>query len=332
MRTSPVSGNTPRVAVRAVVQELAGALLVNPTASTAALWERPPLRLDAVVNAPRGVSQAITVINVQFQSRDGIDSLAAGTNGWATVGAEVRGRRHSQASALADLVQTRQTVNATERIAVVGGFESFLFNDGLVDVLATLRGAPVPDNQTAVPGDGADRVNPDLRLLEPAALGYSVIDRGDAAATDHVVVNDDLEENAAGVQYAHIAADFPESARNSPLTATRVSDHDPLVASFVLNQAPMADPGGPYSAPEGGSVALAANGSSDPDGTHADLRVGPRWRRHLRRDRSRRHPRRRDRRDAAVLGRRGGRAADGDREPARVRRRADRHRRPSPSA
>ena len=107
------------------------------------------------------------MINVQLRSRDGIDSVAAGTRGWATVGAEVRGRRNRQASDLADLVQTRQTANATKRIAVVGGFESFPFNDGFVDVLATLRGTPVPDNQTAVPGDGADRVNPG----PPAARG-----------------------------------------------------------------------------------------------------------------------------------------------------------------
>jgi PKD repeat protein len=268
VRTSPVAGSTPRVAVQAVVQELAGTLLVNPDSSTGSLWESPPLRLDAVVNGPGGLSQAIDVINVQFRSRDGIDSIATGTNGWATVGAEVRGRRHNQASDLADLVQTRQTADPTERIAVVGGFESFLFNDGFVDVLATLRGTPTPDSETAVPGDGADRVDPDLQLLEPDPPGYSVIDRGDAAATDHVVVNEDLEEKAAGLQYAHIAADFPETDRNTALTPTRVSDHDPLVASFVLNQAPpMADPGGPYSTAEGGSVALDANGSSDPDGS-----------------------------------------------------------------
>jgi predicted extracellular nuclease len=267
VRTSPVSGSTPRVAVQQVVQELAGTLMVNPDASASSLWERPPLRLAAVVNGPSGLSQAIAVINVQFRSRDGIDSIAGGTNGWPTVGAEVRARRHNQASDLADLVQARQTADPTERIAVVGGFESFPFNDGFVDVLATLMGTPTPDNETAVPGDGADRVDPDLQLLEPDAPGYSVIDRGDAAATDHVVVNDDLEEKAAGLQYAHIAADFPETDRNTALTATRVSDHDPLVASFVLNQAPLADPGGSYSAAEGGSVALDANGSSDPDGS-----------------------------------------------------------------
>ena len=260
--------------MQAVAQDLAGALIVNPDTSTALLWERPPLRLDAVVNGPRGTSQAIEVINVQFRSRDGIDSIAAGTRGWATVGAEVRGRRHRQASDLADFVQMRQTTDATKRIAVVGGFESFPFNDGFVDVLATLRGTPVPDNQTAVPGDGADRVNPDLQLLAPDALGYSVIDRGDAAATDHVVVNDDLEENAAGLQYARIAADFPESDRNSPLTATRVSDHDPLVASFVMNHAPTADPGGPYSAAEGGSVALDATWQQRSRRHHGDLRSG----------------------------------------------------------
>ena len=255
VRTSPVSPSTPRVAVQAVVQELAGTL-----------WGHPPLRLDAVVNAPRGVSQAVEVINVQLRSRDGIDSIAPGTNGWPTVGAEVRDRRHTQALDLADLVQRRQERDPTERIAVVGGFESFPFNDGFVDVLATLRGTPAPDSETAVPGDGLDHVNPDLRLLEPDAPGYSVIDRGDAAATDHVVVNDDLEENAAGLQYAHIAADFPETDRNTALTATRVGDHDPLVASFALNRAPTADPGGPYRAAEGGSAALDADGS-DPDGS-----------------------------------------------------------------
>ena len=267
VRTSPASASTPRVAVQAVVQELAGTLMENPDSSTAVLWEHPPLRLDAVVNGPRGVSQAIEVINVQFRSRDGIDTIATGTNGWATVGTEVRGRRHGQASDLAELVQARQTVDPTGRIAVVGGFEAFPFNDGFVDVLATLRGTPAPDSETAVPGDGDDIVEPDLQLLEPDAPGYSVIDRGDAVATDHVVVNDDLEDKAAGLQYAHIAADFPETDRNTALTATRVSDHDPLVASFVLNQAPMADPGGPYSVAEAGSVALDANRSSDPDGS-----------------------------------------------------------------
>jgi hypothetical protein len=60
---------------------------------------------------------------------------------------------------LANLIQARQVSDPTERIITVGDMNAFRVNDGFVDMIDTILGTPVPDNQTLVPGDGADLVN-----------------------------------------------------------------------------------------------------------------------------------------------------------------------------
>ena len=134
-------------------------------------------------------------------------------------------------------MQARQAADPAERIVLVGDFNAFDFNDGLGDSLGVIKGTPAPDNETAVPGDGVDLVDPDLESLgatPPPAERYSYVFDGNAQALDHVLVNQALVAGttARRLEHARIGADFPETARNDAATALRLSDHDPAVAYF----------------------------------------------------------------------------------------------------
>jgi uncharacterized repeat protein (TIGR01451 family) len=237
VKTAVVTGATPRVTVNAVVQELAGTLFVNPDASSELLNDRPPLRLNAVVHDASGASGPLTVIVNHLRSLNDATSGAAGTNGWATVGERVRAKRLKQAEDLGGLVQARQAADPAERIVLVGDFNAYDFNDGLGDSLGVIKGTPAPDEETAVPGDGVDLVDPDLLNLgstRPTAQRYSYVFDGNAQELDHVLVNQALlaDATARRLEHARIGADFPETARNDGGTALRLSDHDPAVAYF----------------------------------------------------------------------------------------------------
>jgi hypothetical protein len=62
---------------------------------------------------------------------------------------------------------------------------------------------------------------------------------------------------------AHINSDFPADYPGDVARGT--SDHDPNVATFIINDPPTVDAGGPYSVNRGNSVTLTASGT-DPEG------------------------------------------------------------------
>ena len=233
-----VSGSTPRVEVVSVVQEFATALLVRPDSSTERIFERPPLRLNAIIHGV-GTDYPITVILSQHRDLAGIADSGAGSFGYPTVGARTRAKRQLQAEVIANLVQSRQTTDPSERIILMGDFGAYEFNDGYVDVLGTIAGTPVPDNQTAVSGDGTALVNPALDdLFDTAPLGerYGRVADGSAQNFDHLLVNQAVSTSTATrrIEYARINADYPETARNNNTNAVRVSDRDPVVAYFEV--------------------------------------------------------------------------------------------------
>ncbi len=236
VKTGTVGSGVPRVLVNTVVQENDGELLVNPDATTSILNDRPPLRLDAVINYPGGATFPVTVIVNHLRSLNDVENPEPGSNGWATTGARVRAKRQAQAESLANLVQDRQTANPNERIVVIGDFNAFEFNDGLGDSMGVIDGTPSPDDQTAVPGDGIDLVNPDQTILLEAdpAQRYSFVFGGNAQSLDHVLINGAMAAalGAQRTEHPRINADFNALERNSATTATRLSDHDPLVGFF----------------------------------------------------------------------------------------------------
>jgi uncharacterized protein len=241
VKAAPVGPGVPRVAVNAVVQENALEQFVNPDLTTELLNDRPPLRLDAVVNHPNGASFPLTVIVNHLRSLNGIDDNSPGTNGWQTVGHRVRAKRRAQAESLANLVQARQVASPSERILVVGDFNAFEFNDGLVDSMGTIIGTPTPAPEVVLASP--DLVNPDLvnLLPGPPAERYSYSFDGNAQTLDHVLVNSALLSATVSSrsEHARIGADFPEVARNNPNTAVRLSDHDPVVAFFGVASFPV---------------------------------------------------------------------------------------------
>ena len=232
------AGANPRVVVDTVVQENAGELFTNLDASTELLNDRPPLVLEATVNFADGRTYPITVIVVHQRSLNDVDSTAAGDDGWATKGERVRAKRQKQAESLANLVQSHQA-DPAERVVVLGDFNAFEVNDGYVDVMGVDIGAPVPDNQTVVPGDGIDLINPNLTNLVSTVASlerYSYVYDGNAQNLDHALVNGAVLVTAvARLEHPRIDADFAETVRNDTTSAARISDHDPLIVYLALD-------------------------------------------------------------------------------------------------
>ena len=149
----------------------------------------------------------------------------------------MRTKRRAQAEYLANLIQSRQAADPTERIVSVGDYNAFQFNDGYVDSIGTIKGTPTPANQVVLAS--ADLVNPDLMDLVdgvPASERYSFSFDGNAQELDHVLVTTGPQNRltAIDLQYGRMDADFPEIYRNDPNRPERLSDHDPLVAYFSL--------------------------------------------------------------------------------------------------
>jgi uncharacterized protein len=246
VKSDLVLGGVPRVSVTSVTQVLAGTLLVNPDSSTSILNDRPPLVLEATVNRTSTQSFPIVVVVTDLIGLTGIDDASAGSNGWPTAGDRVRRKRLMQAQDIANYIQTRQTNDPAEHLVVLGSFNAFEVNDGYADVMGTVAGTPVPDNETVVSGDGVDLVNPDLVNLlptAPAAQRYSEVFQGDARNLDHVLVNSALISNTAArrIEHARIGADYPESEINNNVNALRFSDRDPVLAYFTVNSLSLAD-------------------------------------------------------------------------------------------
>jgi predicted extracellular nuclease len=247
-----------RVTVIDVTQLGKTTTYINPNNGSAeTLNDRPPLVLRATVaNSPTPFP--ITVIVNHLRSLNNVDDDTP--DGAGTTGSRIRAKRQAQAVFLANLIQTRQAADPTEKIISVGDYNAFQFNDGLGDSISTIKGTPTPDNQTVVPGDGADLVNPDLvDLIElastPAGQKYSYSFDGNAQALDHELVNQPLMNFFSRFAYARVNGDFPEVYRTDANRPERISDHDAAVAYFFL-QSPTAAKLTNFAAMEYGSEVL----------------------------------------------------------------------------
>ena len=243
VKTADAAPGKPRVETLAVTQFGKATTWVEPAGGTSLLNDRPPLLLQAIVHFNDGRSFPLSVLVVHQRSLNGSDGDDAN-------GVRVRAKRQKQAEFVANLVQSRQTADPTERLLVLGDFNAFEFNDGLTDVMGTITGLPSADAATVVPGDGVDLVNPDLddlTFLQPPEQSYSFAFDGNVQSLDHVVANaalmsaTDLATLAIG--HARLNADFPATARNDAATPTRLSDHDPALVLLRLKAAQSADLG-----------------------------------------------------------------------------------------
>jgi predicted extracellular nuclease len=225
-------GTTNRVEVLEVVQYGKDTLFTNPDSSTALLNDRPPLMLRARVHQDNGASYPITAFVNHLRSLNGIDDTGPGSSGWASEGHRVRAKRGEQALYLANLVQARQQANPSEHIVLLGDFNAFEFSDGYVDIMGIVRGDEVPADQVIYDVDSpiTTPLIDGSELIADTAEKYSYVFEGNAQTLDHVVVNEAMVLDVAGlsVDHARINADFGVHNFGVAGNAIRVSDHDPV--------------------------------------------------------------------------------------------------------
>lgn len=257
-----VGGNV-RVEVLEVTQYGKTTVLNNPDGSTSLLNDRPPLLLRAIVHSDNGASYPVTAIVNHLRSLNGVGDSTAGSSGWPTENARVSAKRSQQAVFLADLVQTLQTANPSERIVLLGDFNAFEFNDGYVDVMGIIRGEPAPEPMVLT--YAASPITTPLvdgSLLTPSKpQRYSYVFDGNLQTLDHVVVNEATVLDAADIEvdHARINAEFGVHNFGVAGTALRVSDHDPVRVRITVPGFRSADLGvtasaSPASMPVGGTA------------------------------------------------------------------------------
>ena len=217
---------TSRVTVMSVTQEGKATTFINPAnGQSDTLNDRPPLILKATVNSPDGIAFPLTVIVNHLRSLNSVDDPVDGNR--------VRQKRRAQAEFLANLIQARQTADPNERLISIGDYNAFQINDGLVDLIGTIKGTPTSPDQVVLAS--ADLVNPDLTdLVElvPLAERYSYSFSGNAQVIDHELVNAPLMNFFSRVAFSRSNADFPEIYRTDANRPERISDHDAAVAYF----------------------------------------------------------------------------------------------------
>ncbi len=218
-----------RVTVQSVVQHGLTDTFVDPSDdSVDVLNDRPSLSLRATVAAAPGTLPAEVVVVVNhLRSLNDISDSAEGPR--------VRAKRLAQAEYVARLLGDLRAQYPGVPVVSVGDYNAFEVNDGYVDVLGIVRGAPAP--ATEVVAFGGDLLTPDFLLATvvantPADQTYSYSFDGNAQSLDHVLVSVEAAQVLTAFDHARVNADFPEVLRGDAARVERTSDHDPAIAYF----------------------------------------------------------------------------------------------------
>ena len=194
------------------------------------LNDRPPFMLRAAVKDDKtGKPFEFTVVVNHMKSLRGYDDDKTAPF--------VRTKKKLQAEFLARWVQERQKAKPSEKIILIGDFNAFQFNDGITDVINTIKGTPAGIDAVMYPSE--DLVNPDLVDLvdfKPADQRYSYTYDGNAQTLDHFIINQPMMNYVANFGFVRFNADFPEIYRNDPNRVERFSDHDSTIGYFSLDE------------------------------------------------------------------------------------------------
>ena len=196
------------------------------------LYDRPPFLLRAAIKDPK-TNQPLefTIIVNHLKSLRGYNDDKDAPF--------VRLKKKLQAEFLAKFVAERLKRNPNERLALVGDFNAYQFNDGITDIIGTLKGTPV--GKDSVLNASADLLDPDLTdlvdLIKPNQQ-YSYSFDGNAQVLDHFLVSPAMKKHLGGFGYARLNADFPEIYRNDDTRVERFSDHDAAIGYFNFDVTP----------------------------------------------------------------------------------------------
>lgn len=156
--------------------------------------------------------ETITTISVHSTSRGGSDPLFGTTQPPANAG---EAARMAQSQAIQAYVAGILGANPDAYVAVMGDFNAFWFEDSLELI------------------EGSVMTN--LHRLLPEAERYSYVFEGNAQAIDHILVTNNL---VGGAQF-----DAVHLNSEQPASPTRPTDHDPMLATLLMNSAAVAQAG-----------------------------------------------------------------------------------------
>jgi len=174
--------------------------------------------------------------------------------------------RAAAAEALVDWLDTDPTGSGDPDFIIVGDLNSYAQEDTIDEIAA---------GSDDLAGTSDDFTN--LIAQFQGTFAYSYTFDGQAGYLDHALASASLLGQVTGATEWHINSDEPDvldydtsfkpAAQDAlyEVNPYRASDHDPVVVGLTPNAPPTVNAGGPYSALEGGSVTLTANGS-DPNG------------------------------------------------------------------
>jgi predicted extracellular nuclease len=174
--------------------------------------------------------------------------------------------RRAAAEALVDWLATDPTGSGDPDFLLMGDLNSYAKEDTIDEILK---------GSDDIAGTSDDFTN--LISHFHGAYAYSYTFDGATGYLDHALANASMMSQITGAADWHINSDEPdifdydttfkppEQDALYEVNPYRTSDHDPVVVGLIPNAPPTVDAGGPYSAPEGGSVIVTASGS-DPNG------------------------------------------------------------------
>lgn len=197
-------------------------LLVNTEAVT--IESVAEFGKDATFLAPGNARPSITMDRPMLVARLRVGSLpltVAVVHQRSLSDAEtpfVQAKRRAQAELVAEDLAALQAAEPGRALAVVGDWNAFEFDDGLVDVLGIVtRGAGLRN----------------LTNTLPVEERYSYLFDGQTQTLDHLLANAPLLRLFQRLGYARGNADSAEIQRNNNESPNRVSDHDGLVGYFL---------------------------------------------------------------------------------------------------
>jgi predicted extracellular nuclease len=202
---------------------------IDPDGNPALLNDRPPLILEATVDAGSVNPRKVFIVNNHTRSFIDIE-LVAGD------GPRVRAKRKAQAEFLADLLQDLQTDHPGDPVISIGDYNAYQFNDGYTDPVSVIKGTPTADEEMVVDAS-PDIVNPNFINLTdslPADQRYSFIFEGTPQAIDHHIINTVANSFLQRYHIARNNTDFPEGAlfAGDATRPERNSDHDMPVSYY----------------------------------------------------------------------------------------------------
>ena len=230
-----INGNTLK---NVTLSEVGRGSTYTSSTGPAMLWDHPPLVLTGEF-ARIGKNYPVTVLNVDFLPRD--------NSGDATLGPEVRAHRAAQASAVSQLVQQYQLAGAN--VIVAGNFNAYEYNDGYVDVLGVVKGAPAAASAVTT-YQATNTISPltDFTTSIDATTRYNVIERGNAASIEHILASSTVTDSTTAaaslasyvnlVTQPHFSTDFAAIDANSATTPAGLTPHDGFLVNFAIPPVP----------------------------------------------------------------------------------------------